>query len=264
MHAPISPQCSKWAKDDSRTADELEKNLEEFMTQLCKRYNGRKAIRWLDVVNETIDNKGGWFGPKPGTSNWENPWPKIGYEKNVPSQYKLLSKEGVPLYIIQAFEIATKHAPDVKFIINQHALIERAPAQKMKELVMYLRGRGFRVDGIGWQAHLSRDWRGWAKKDCPNLKRLEGLIAWAHKNDLEFHVTENNIHVLKTSPYDTNTVALVFSNIVRTLVAHSDTGVVTWNLWDIADKPHYKDQRKMKLGLWDKDFNPQEAYYAVQ
>lgn len=264
MHAPISPQCSKWAREDSRTGEELKKNLTEYMTELCKHYNGRKAIRWLDVVNETIDSKGGWFGPGPGTDKWENPWPKIGFEKNIPSQYKLLNKDGVPIYIILAFEIATKYSPDLKLIINQHALIEEAPAQKMKELVMYLRGRSLRVDGIGWQAHMSRDWEQWAQKENQGLKTLAGLVDWAHKNNLEFHVTENNIHVLKTSVYDADAIASVFANIVLTLLERRDTGVVTWNLWSITDKPHYNAKNKQVLGLWDKDFSPQKSYYAVQ
>ena len=263
MHAPISPQCSRWAKDDSRPKEELEKNLAEYMTSLCKRYTDKKTIRWLDVVNETIDRKGEWFGPKQGTAGWENPWPKIGFEKNIPSEFKSLSKDGVPLYIIQAFEIATKHAPDLKLLINQHALSEQASAQKLKELVLYLRHRGLRVDGIGWQAHL-KTLPPWAKKDSQNLKTLERLIDWAHRNDLEFHVTENNLHVSKTSSYDANAVASVFERIVRSLVRKRETGVVAWNLWSITDKPHFRNPRVLVLGLWNKDFSPQKAYYAVQ
>ncbi len=264
MHAPIGPQCSKWAKNDDRTANELKKNLTEYMTRLCKRYNGKKAIRWLDVVNETIDKNGDWFAPKPGIRQWENPWLKIGLEKDIPSQYKLLSKDGVPFYIIEAFKIATKLAPDLKLIINQHVLIEEAPARKLKELVLYLRNRGFRVDGIGWQAHLIRDWQGWANKNNQNLKTLEELIKWAHENDLEFHVTENNIYLPNTNIYDADTIASVFANIVRTLVTNSDSGVVAWNLWNIKDRPHHKYKKKLLLGLWDKDFNPQKAYYEIQ
>ena len=263
MHAPIGPQCSRWAQEDSRTAAELQQNLTEYVTALCKRYNGRKTIRWLDVVNETIDRNGEWFGPKAGTKAWENPWPKIGFEKNIPSRFKSLSKDGVPLYIIQAFEIATQHAPDVKLLINQHALIEPASAQKLQELVLYLRHRGLRVDGIGWQAHL-KTIGPWATKNSRELQTLESLIDWAHRNELEFHVTENNIHMRKTTPYDADAVASAFENVVRTLIRKNKTGVVGWNLWTIADKPHYKNPRTQLLGLWDRDLHPHKAYYAVQ
>ncbi|NQU41626.1 MAG: endo-1,4-beta-xylanase [Lentisphaerae bacterium] len=263
MHAPISPQCSRWAKEDSRTSEELQKNLAEYMTALCKRYNDKKEIRWLDVVNETIGRKGEWFGPEPGTTQWENPWPKIGYEKNIPSMFKSLRKDGVPLYIIRAFEIATKHAPDLKLIINQHALIEPASARKLKDLVLYLRSRNLRVDGIGWQAHI-KEMPKWKEKDSQDLKTLESLIDWAHKNDLEFHVTENNIHLSNGDSYNADTVSSVFENIVSSLLKKRDTGVVAWNLWTISDKPHFKNKNRQVLGFWDENLSPQKAYYVVQ
>ena len=70
MHGPISPQVSRWALEDERTAEELEQTLVEFMTKLCRRYDKYEHIRWMDVVNETVDRKGEWFGPKPGVDKW--------------------------------------------------------------------------------------------------------------------------------------------------------------------------------------------------
>jgi len=40
MHCPIGPQCSNWAQNDSRTAEELDTNMCVFLDSLCKRYNG--------------------------------------------------------------------------------------------------------------------------------------------------------------------------------------------------------------------------------
>ena len=37
---PIGPQSSIWAKTNSRTKEELIKNYEEFLTELCKKING--------------------------------------------------------------------------------------------------------------------------------------------------------------------------------------------------------------------------------
>ena len=115
LHAPISPQCSPWAKDDSRTAGELEQNLEEYMTAICQRYNDSSQVKWLDVVNETVyHTDGSWFGPKPGNDSWENPWPKIGYDET--------SELRPPLYIKKAFEIANEYGTNLKLIINQHGM----------------------------------------------------------------------------------------------------------------------------------------------
>ena len=42
IHGPISPQCSKWAMADDRTAEELEQNLKEYMTALYSRKDTHK------------------------------------------------------------------------------------------------------------------------------------------------------------------------------------------------------------------------------
>ena len=80
LHGPISPQCSVWAMEDHRTAEELEQNLIEYMTAQCQRYDAYDHVKWMDVVNETITTSGRWFGPKSGTDKWENPWTIIGYD----------------------------------------------------------------------------------------------------------------------------------------------------------------------------------------
>ncbi|MEC7814402.1 MAG: endo-1,4-beta-xylanase, partial [Bacteroidota bacterium] len=39
VHGPISPQSSKWAKDDERTKEELTLILDEYFIELCKKVN---------------------------------------------------------------------------------------------------------------------------------------------------------------------------------------------------------------------------------
>lgn len=88
-----------------------------------------------------------------------------------------------------AFEISNKYAPNVKQIINQHGDFEENVWSRMKDLVKYLRSKGRRVDGIGWQAHIDTGW----EKVPGNLKRLDNFISWCHNNNLEFHITKLNI-----------------------------------------------------------------------
>ena len=64
FHGPIGPQCSAWAKNDNRTAEELKQNLVEFMIALCQRYDKHPHVKWMDVVNETVLSKGQWHHPK--------------------------------------------------------------------------------------------------------------------------------------------------------------------------------------------------------
>ncbi len=253
MHSPISPQCSQWAKEDSRTPEELLQNLEEYMTALCERYNGNENIVWMDVVNETLDkNTGEWFGPKPGTDKWENPWTIIGFDTTYSNDFQ------PPLYIKRAFEIATEKAPDIKHIINQHGTVDDVVWDKIKKLVVYLRSKGLRVDGVGFQAHVDAGW----ENENDNIEKLAGLISWAHQNGLEFHITENNVFLRNGNEGDWEAQAATFKAILETVVAARETGTVTWNVWMIRDGDGQQAARTPVLFFDDGSAKP--AYYAVQ
>jgi endo-1,4-beta-xylanase len=249
LHGPISPQASTWAKADDRTAAELRTNLDEYMTAQCKRYNGKKHIKWMDVVNETVDHKGGWFAPKPGVDKWENPWPKIGYDKTHALR--------PPLYIKMAFRIATKHAPDIKLIYNHHGDEPKAWA-RIKKTIKYLRDQGLRVDGIGWQAHVSLGW----EQGRGKLEWLDALIAWAHANKLSFHITENNVFMKRKKDEDAQ--AKTFAAIMRVLLKHRRGGEVSWNVWNFSDADQWVQTSKYDGCIFARDYRPKPAYYALQ
>ncbi len=258
MHSPIGPQCSKWAKEDSRTPEELSQNLTEYVTALCQHYNNESNILWMDVVNETIDaNTGEWKGPKPGTDSWENPWTIIGFDTTYSETFQ------PPLYIKMAFELANKYAPNIKQIINQHGSMNDAAWDKVKKLVTYLRDNGLRVDGIGFQAHVDA---GWEKENndsgVNNLTALGNLIEWAHSHNLEFHITENNVYLRGENVGDWEKQAETFRAILSTVLAHRSTGVVTWNTWMIRDSDGKASDRTPTLFF--ADGSPKPAYYAVQ
>ena len=78
IHGPISPQASQWAKADNRTKEELNQNMTEYFTALCKRINNEPSVKWMDVVNETITPQS-WFeenqelnNGKTGTNQWDS------------------------------------------------------------------------------------------------------------------------------------------------------------------------------------------------
>lgn len=254
LHGPISPQASRWAKQDHRTPEELEQMLIEFTTAFAKRFNKEPNVIWMDVVNETILRDGSWFGPEPGTKQWENPWLKIGLDEN-----------GFPLYILKAFEIATKHATNIKFVYNQHIGMEDKMWDKVKESVLYVRSKGYRVDGIGWQAHLLM---GAKREDFvdnidQSMQKLANLIDWAHQNDLEFHITE--LDYLVKDPNKLKSERLiqkdVYQKLVDVLKAKSKNGVVTLNLWDIGVR-HKKGVGNFQ-SIYDSEFKPTPAYDVI-
>jgi GH35 family endo-1,4-beta-xylanase len=251
IHGPISPQASKWAKNDSRTKEELLTNLEEFFTALCKRVNDEPNVIWMDVVNETVLRNGNWFSEKPGDSSWENPWTQIGF-----------NKDGIPLYIIKAFEIANRYAPNVKLVYNHNGGMEKPMWLKVVDTIEYLRNLGLRVDGLGWQGHLRN--KGLDKED---LIFFSQIIDWTHQMGMEFHVTELNFWLRNENPKSlliNNIQSVSYSNIINTLISKRNNGVVTLNHWGLIDKSKSGNFPSYTLSLYDSELNPKQALYSIK
>jgi endo-1,4-beta-xylanase len=248
MHCPIGPQCSSWAMNDSRTAEELDTNMCQFLRAVCQRYNGTPGFEYMDVVNETVID-GSWHTDKPGIPDWECPWYKIG-----------LDDHGVPIYIVKAFEIANEYAPDIKFIYNHHEdPYNTASWNLIKQTVYYLKDTlGLRVDGIGWQAHVDVGW----EKTASRLEALRALIDWAHSNGLEFHVTEASVWLDGATEEDFEEQAVTYSAILRVLLEKRFTGKVGWNTWHIDDGYGWRIDEYPSL--FDVAYEAKPAYYAIQ
>ena len=256
LHGPISPQASKWAKQDYRTAEELEAIMIEFTTAFAKKFNNEPTVKWMDVVNETILPDGKWFGPKKGTNKWENPWLKIGLDEN-----------GFPLYILKSFEIATKHATNIKLVYNQNAGMQKTLWDKLKKTVLYLRSKGYRVDGIGWQAHigLSSSTKALIENTDEELRKLSDLIDWAHENNLEFHVTELDYFIEDNNKLveGRKKQAEFYKKLIETLNEKTKSGVVTLNLWDLGVRTK-KGKEGAFHSIYDSEFNPTPAYKSIK
>ncbi len=252
LHGPISPQASKWAREDERTAAELEKIMEEYLIAECKRYNGHPNVKWMDVVNETVETNGSWFGPKPEVHIWENPWPQIGVDNDA---------NQTPLYITRAFEIANQYAPDISLVYNQHGLMEPVMWERVKETILYLKKKGLRVDGLGWQAHIrSTDELPFDQKQ---LDYLGALIDWAHQNDLDFHVTEIDYKLMDDKGAAAQKrQADAYANILKVLLSRRNNGVVTYNTWGIVDGVG-RHADKLQF-LFTEEGTPKPAYYALK
>lgn len=262
IHGPISPQTSPWAREDDRTKEEMSKMLDEYMIALCNKYGKEPSVLWLDVVNETIVPKpikdalgnqepGEWFGPREGTDKWENPWTILGFDES--------SDLKVPIYIDRAFELANTHAPSVKQIINQHGNFEEVVWEKMKELVHYLRvDKGRKVDGLGWQAHIDMGW----EKIPGNLERLDAVIKWCHKNNLEFHVTEMNVWNKELGVNKEKEQAETYTAVLDVLLKNSKFGVTGLNFWNIRDED--TPNQEWKGCLWDNEGRARLAYDEIK
>lgn len=249
MHCPIGPQCSSWAQTDTRTAEELESVMRDFMQAVCERYNEKDRIFSMDVVNETVQG-GTWKRDEAGTGGWEMPWYKIGRDTDA---------KRTPLYIRYAFEIANQYAPNLKLIFNHHEDPNSVSSWNMiKTTIGYLRNLSLRVDGIGWQAHVDN---GWATP--ASLNRLRDLIDWAHENELEFHITEASVWINGAHTQSAfQTQATTYSKIVEVLLEKRFMGKVGWNTWHIDDGHGWNNDRVPSL--FDNNYEAKPAYYAIQ
>lgn len=275
-HCPVSPQCSEWVREDTRTASELREVMTTFMTRMGKVLEeNRDVVKWMDVVNETVcptlyrgigydaqstsDNiqyqPGDWFGPKLGNKSWENPWTIIGFEKD-----KLLR---LPTYIRLAFELANQYAPDVKKVYNQNGGMEDAAWEKIKSTVLYLRSAGLKVDALGWQAHVPSGF----EKIPGNLDKLSSLIDWCNQHGLEFHLTELDVKLGKNFDYSKikekeEEIAQTYGAIVETVLKKVGKGAVAINCWSMKDRS--SQEGFCFAGLFDSDLKPTPAYYRIK
>lgn len=246
VHGPIGPQSSTWAKTDSRTNEELIKNYEEFLTELCKKINNENNVKWMDVVNETIDKNANWTIEKAGTG-YQNPWTQIGE-----------NEDGIPLYIIRSFEIAKEHAPNISLVFNQHQGMQPVMWDKVKETILYLKNKGLRIDGLGWQAHLRDNVILSLNKE--QFDYLLSLIDWAHENDLDFHVTELDYFVEDKSNLNNDLLnqKMIYSRIINLLEEKSKNGLVTLNFWDMGER--YKKGKGYFQSIYSKELKPNPSY----
>ncbi len=275
-HGPISPQCSEWAREDRRTAAELKPVMVHYMTTLSKALEANKdVVKWMDVVNETVCpstskgigydarsssdnityNAGDWFGPKQGSKAWENPWTIMGFETDSPLK--------APVYIKLAFELANRYAPDIKKVYNQNGGMEEAAWDKVKQMVLYLRSQGLKVDAIGWQAHVTLGF----EKVPGNLDKLTKLIDWCYSNNLEFHVTELDVKMGKNADFrlmkeKEAEIADTYGAIVEAMLKKVGKGAVAINCWSMKDR---SSQIEMSFaGLFHTNSQPTPAYFRIK
>ena len=191
-------------------------------------------------------SNGQWTDKKDGTNLWENPWTQIG--KNA---------DGIPLYIAKAFEIAKQYAPNVSLVFNQHAGMQPEMWDKVKETILYLKSKGLKVDGLGWQGHLRDNVILSLNKE--KIDYLLSIIDWAHQNDLDFHVTEIDYRLVGNNPSANAYLrqANGYSNILKALISRRGNGVVTYNTWGVYDK-NDPSSHEFKY-IYDSNLKPKKA-----
>ena len=160
-HSQVAPWVFKGENGKDVSKKVLLKRMEEHISTLAGRYNG-KMDAW-DVVNESVDEGNGWR---------KSPWLKIIG----------------PEFMDKAFHYAADADPNAHLIYNDYNM--HSP-DKRKFVVNFLREfkkKGVPIHGVGMQGHVGLSY--------PNINEFESSIKAYAAEGVKVHITELDLDVL--------------------------------------------------------------------
>lgn len=222
-HGLISGCCNPPWLEQITDPDQLKSAMTTHFGALMQRYSG-KVDRW-DVVTEPFSVFGG-----------------TGLEHNF--FYNVLG----PDYIADAFRIAHAADPHAKLFINE-SLVESYPAkqQELYDLVSGLVAQHVPISGVGLEMHETLA--------GPDPGVITDIVNSYKALGLETAITELDVHT-----YDPVSQAQIYGDIVTEALK---AGVKDINTWGFTDEHAYTWLPGAKPLMFDENFNPKPAYYAV-
>lgn len=183
-----------------------------------------KMDRW-DVVSEALMTNGG------------------GLQQN--DFYNALG----PGYIAEAFRIAHRADPQAKLYLNEN-LVETNPGkrQELYDLVSNLVAEGVPIHGIALQMHQT------IQGPPPGV--ITEMTDFFHGLGLEVSIAELDVHT-----YDPVTQAQIYGDVVSEAL---NAGITEISFWGFTDKHLYTWLPGAKPLLFDENYNPKPAYFAVR
>ncbi|HVO40945.1 MAG TPA: endo-1,4-beta-xylanase [Spirochaetia bacterium] len=230
---------------------EVLERMREHISTLLAHFRG--GVYCWDVVNEAVTDAGEW--------RTDSPWFRTAGSDD--------DAEGIPDYVVKAFEYARAADPDVRLFYNDYSIEGGAKLEKVVVLVKALKGKGL-VDGVGIQGH----WTLFGP--APELVRsaIERLAAL----DVEVQVTELDLSVYRPgdssslpelSPGLASEQAARYGSYFKVFRDASTTRAFTGvTFWGIADDHTWLDSfpvkgRKDWPLLFDTHHRPKSAFWTV-
>lgn len=174
-HIPVMGHTLIWHSQLSEfvrkinSKDSLQLFFENHIKTIASRYDG-KIYSW-DVVNEALN--------EDGTLRNSIFLQKLG-----------------PDYIVEAFKIAQKAAPNTELYYNDYNIEQPQKREGAITLIKKIQAAGVRIDGVGIQGH-------WKVNKVPFKDIEESIVAFS-KLGIKVMFTELDLTVLP-NPWDTNT-----------------------------------------------------------
>ena len=203
---------------------EFHQAMVDHFTTIMQRYTGRMD-RW-DVVTEALTTFGG-----------------TGLEHNL--FYDRLG----PGYVAEAFRIAHAADPTAKLFINEN-LVEFYPEkrQELYDLVSGMVADGVPIDGVALQMHETLA--------GPTPGVLTSIVNEYKALGLDVTIAELDVHT-----YDPIQQAQIYGDVVAEALA---AGIKDISVWGFTDKHLYTWLPGAKPTMFDEEFNPKPAYFAVR
>lgn len=231
--------------------EQLYERMENYMEAVMNRY--KDVVFCWDVVNEALSDYEG------SVYRTESPW------------YEVCGKD----FIAQAFRTARKVNPDVKLFYNDYDIVNPAKLERAVIMLTELVEAGVPIDGVGLQAH-------WSKEVTKEM--LQNAIDEFSKLGLEIHITELDIttytsfhgegaknQVQETQQYTADVEKVhveTYRNLFEVLVENSDK-IQSVTFWGLNDNRTWLNNfpvrgRRDYPMLLDGDMKPKKAYYEVK
>lgn len=203
---------------------EFRQAVVDHFTTIMQRYTG-KMDRW-DVATEVFSTFGG-----------------TGLEHN------LFYERMGPDYVSEVFRIAHAADPTAKLFINEN-LVEFYPAkrQELYDLVSGMVADGVPIHGVALQMHETLA--------GPTPGVLTSIVDEYTALGLEVTIAELDVHT-----YDPMSQAQIYGDVVAEALA---AGITDISVWGFTDKHLYTWLPGAKPTMFDEEFNPKPAYFAVR
>ena len=229
-------QSPDWLNYEGITREEALENLRTYIFDVMEHYKGQ-CYSW-DVVNEAIDG----ITDTSTVSGIlrDTPWRRaIGDD-----------------WIEYAFQYAAETDPSAKLYYNDFNLDDATKADAVVTLVKSLQEKGIRIDGIGMQGHYNT---------TTSIKAVENSIKKFAELGVEISVTELDVgHYSMTGTEMTEEEEIVqaqkYAQLFQLYRKYSDV-IDRVTLWGIDDATSWRAENCPLI--FDKDYQPKEAYYAL-
>ena len=226
-------QLSSWVKEGEFSKNEALDILRTHIFTVLEHYRGQ-AYCW-DVVNEALDDDGGW--------RVKSPW------------FRLIGPE----YLTYAFRWAREADPDIQLVYNDYGMeLPGAKSDGCYRMLSELLDQGVPVDSVGFQYHLGVENKLDPKAVGDNFRRFSALGLDVQCTELDMGIPVPVTAELLQEQADE------YANRFRIAL---DTGVSAMFFWGFTDRhtwvPGFTKGEYDEPLPFDKDYQPKPAYYAI-